>query len=342
MNFTISKDEINVLPLKSFEGEIHIAYSEKEAEAIVEYIKNQPILGFDTESKPSFKKGENNPISLIQISTRTHACIFKIDKEGITKGLKDILEDEKILKIGQEPSYELKKLNTEHGLTPRGFADICKIAAFCNCTPRTLKALAAIFLQIRISKQEQTSNWNRPKLTEKQVLYAATDAWVTLEVYLKMKSLGLTAKINSQCKLIKNKIEYLSGGNWKDVETKEYKTAGDSFKNVIKRSLIDDSYNKLDYELRYFEIAKGGYSCLEKHKHTHTLIILRGKGIVTIGKDRYDANPNDIFYIPPDQSHQLTQEGAEPLGYYCIVPKKRDRPVLAENKNIIKRKTLQD
>ena len=127
----------------------------------------------------------------------------------------------------------------------------------------------------------------------------------------------------------RKKIEASAPGQWQDIETKIYKEAsGTSFKNIVKRDLIDKQWPDVDFEVRYFEISNDGYSSLEKHEHPHVVIIGRGKGKVIVGDEIFEAKPFDIFYIAPNQEHQLIQTTKEPFGFFCMVADERDKPRL--------------
>lgn len=127
----------------------------------------------------------------------------------------------------------------------------------------------------------------------------------------------------------KKKIKSLAPGQWEDTETKVYKEeGGTSFKNIVKRDLIDKQCPGVDFEVRYFEISNYGYSSLEKHEHPHVVIIGRGKGKVIVGDESFEAKPFDIFYIAPNQAHQLIQMTKEPFGFFCMVADERDKPRL--------------
>ncbi|MCK5613858.1 cupin domain-containing protein [Candidatus Pacearchaeota archaeon] len=137
------------------------------------------------------------------------------------------------------------------------------------------------------------------------------------------------------------KIDGVSPGQWKDIETKVYKEEGEtSFKNIVKRDLIDKQWPDVDFEVRYFEISNYGYSSLEKHEHPHVVIIGRGKGKAIVGDEIFEAKPFDIFFIAPNQPHQFLQYGEEPFGFFCMVNIERDKPVLLgeEEKEKLKKK----
>lgn len=196
MNYNISKADINLLPLKSFEGKITIVSSDKDAVRALKYLEKESYIGFDSESKPAFKKGEINPIALIQLAGKNEVFIFRILETGVFPQLKKILEDSDIMKISQSADFELKKLKREKDIDCRNFIDLEKIAKKINSSQHSLRGLVAIFLNFRISKTSQQSNWERKILTAKQILYAATDAWVTREVFEEMNHANLIKNLN--------------------------------------------------------------------------------------------------------------------------------------------------
>lgn len=195
-SYIILPETINLLPLAAFEGEIHLIDDPEKAKKALKTLLNQPIIGFDTESRPSFKKGQNFPISLIQISTLTDAYIFQIKKTGITDEMLTLLGSPSIIKVGLGLQHELSEFR-QKGIDCDGFADLEKIAGSHRFKQRGIRALAAFFLNIRISKSAQKSNWSKPNLTEAQILYAATDAWVCLRIYTEMQNRGFISEEHS-------------------------------------------------------------------------------------------------------------------------------------------------
>jgi len=130
-------------------------------------------------------------------------------------------------------------------------------------------------------------------------------------------------------KSVINKIRlYKHKGNftWKGIKTEKYKTAGADWKGIIRKVLIGNHNESTKFHIRYFEIAPGGYSSFEKHKHEHVVIGIRGKGKVLCGKKNYQLNFLDTLYIAPDTPHQLSNPFQDPFGFLCIVNAKRDRP----------------
>lgn len=189
--FQITKEEINELPLGQFEGEIYLVNKAEDVEEVVEFLETQSILGFDTETKPAFRKGVINPVSLLQLSTKTQAFLFRLNDIGFPNDLRTLLEREHIVKVGAAVHDDLKGLSRlTDSFYPNSFFDLndeLKKVGFHNVGVRNL---CGMVLKMRISKSEQVSNWEAPVLTEKQQRYAATDAWACLEIFQLLKKEG--------------------------------------------------------------------------------------------------------------------------------------------------------
>lgn len=188
--YSITKEEINECELAGFEGEIRLVESEDAAQEAIEYLQHSPLIGFDTESKPSFKKGEHHPIALIQLSNLEVAFLFRINKLKEMPDFSKLFSNEQITKIGLGLRDELTELETKIGCECRQFVDLERIAHYHKFHQRGVRALAAFFLKIRVSKSAQKSNWERTELTDSQLKYAATDAWVCLSIFNAMQEQG--------------------------------------------------------------------------------------------------------------------------------------------------------
>ena len=183
----IEKEEINKLDIHQFEGKISVVDNNVEfAKAMTELGKYQ-VLGFDTETKPVFKKGVKHKIALIQISNSHHSWLFRMNKIGFPMQLMEFLEDESILKVGVGLTDDMKRLKEVCEFNPGGFLDLQKYVEAFNIESKSLKKIVAIVMGYKISKSQQMSNWESPDLSEMQQRYAATDAWVCLEVYNKLR-----------------------------------------------------------------------------------------------------------------------------------------------------------
>ncbi len=187
----ITKEQINELPLGQFEGEIILVDSEEQIEEAAMELSKYKLLGFDTETRPSFRKGTSYSVSLLQLASENIAYLFRLNEIGLPPKIQEIMEDNHVVKIGAAVLDDLRALKKlKPGFQPNNFFDLndeLKKVGFENIGVRNL---AAMVLEIRISKSEQVSNWETTELTEKQQVYAATDAWVCLEIYKKLQYQG--------------------------------------------------------------------------------------------------------------------------------------------------------
>ncbi|PXA03631.1 3'-5' exonuclease domain-containing protein 2 [Coraliomargarita sinensis] len=179
----ISKAEINDLPLIQWDGEIRILNTVEEMEQAVTELKKCSHLGFDTETRPTFKKGQYYPPALIQLATEDCVYLFRISKTDTLDPVLPILESENILKTGVAIKDDVKELRAMQEFKPGGFVEIADITVKLGYENRGLRALAGLLLGGRISKGAQVSNWARAELDQKQIRYAATDAWISRELY---------------------------------------------------------------------------------------------------------------------------------------------------------------
>ena len=188
---SISAEEIEQLSPAAFPGRIEVIDSiGLDFFRAVRYLRRQSVIGFDTESRPCFSPNQPHyGVSLLQLSGKERAFLFRIKLMGdIPKALRKILSDEKILKVGAAVNDDVRGLEKHHDFTPKSFVDLQKIVWEYGIKDKSVKKMAAIILGIRISKTQQLSNWEAEKLSEAQQSYAATDAWVCREMYLKLLS----------------------------------------------------------------------------------------------------------------------------------------------------------
>jgi len=187
----VSKEEINKLPLGQYEGPIVLITKPEAVERHMAEIMAQPIVGFDTEAKPSFKKGESHPVSLIQIATPQKVYILRINYCGMHPLLLDFLANPHVVKAGIALKDDVRDLRKLAHFAPAGMLELDRVAREqLKIISSGLRALAAMFMEVRISKSQQTSNWENEVLTDAQLTYAATDAWVCLKVHQKLTHLG--------------------------------------------------------------------------------------------------------------------------------------------------------
>jgi len=188
---TFTKAEINQLPLRHYQGPVELVSSPEGLALAVDRLGRERLLGFDTETRPSFKKGVNHPPSLIQLAGSQTVYLFQVDQLPPANGLQSILADPAIIKTGVAVRDDIKDLKRIWPFEESGFIDLGELARRLDLKTHGLRNLAANFLGFRISKHAQVSNWSREELTPKQIIYAATDAWVSREIHLAMAGLGL-------------------------------------------------------------------------------------------------------------------------------------------------------
>ena len=179
----LSKNEINALPLIQYEGDIEILTSKDNIQAAINDLKNYDLIGFDTETKPTFVKGPLNPPSIMQLACDDKVYIFQFDNDEIFKQLSLILSNKNITKCGVSVDRDLIELMYLSPFDPISFIDLGNIARENEIPHHGLRGLVAMFLKHRISKGSQTSDWSRIILSDSQISYAATDAWVSLELF---------------------------------------------------------------------------------------------------------------------------------------------------------------
>ena len=179
----LSKNEINALPLIQYEGDIEILTSKDNIQAAINDLKNYEVIGFDTETKPTFVKGPLNPPSIMQLACEDKVYIFQFDNDEIFKQLSLILSNKNITKCGVSVDRDLIELMYLSPFDPISFVDLGNVARENEIPHHGLRGLVAMFLKHRISKGSQTSDWSKISLTDSQISYAATDAWVSLELF---------------------------------------------------------------------------------------------------------------------------------------------------------------
>ncbi|MDF1575747.1 MAG: 3'-5' exonuclease domain-containing protein 2 [Bacteroidales bacterium] len=184
----ISKEEVAALELIQYEGPIYLIDSRKAFEQEIGQIARQPVLGFDTETRPSFKKGKFYPTSLIQISSLDRAWILRVNRIGYPGKLLDLLSGEIPLKIGLGLQDDLRRLRADFQFEPKGFLDLQQYVQAFRIDEKGLKKISGIVLNRRISKSQQVSNWDADVLSEAQLRYAATDAWICLMIYNSLRA----------------------------------------------------------------------------------------------------------------------------------------------------------
>lgn len=188
---TIPPEDYNQYPTKSFEGTIVVIDRLQDVEKAVKYLSTQTILGFDTETRPSFTKNHTNSVALLQLGNEEFTYLFRINKIGLPDALKNILTNEQIIKVGVAVRDDIKGLQKISNFEAKNFIDLQTIAKQLQLDAMGLRRLTPLALGFRISKKMQLSNWENIWLTKAQRQYAATDAWVSLKIYQKLQPFTL-------------------------------------------------------------------------------------------------------------------------------------------------------
>ncbi len=188
MNFykKIPNEILLELAVKTFEGKIYLIDNKNNINFAFNSLKKETILGFDTETKPAFKKGVYNKVSLLQLSTKNEAFLFRLNKIGLPKQIAQILADNSIIKTGVAIKDDLKELKKLRNFIPGGFIELQKYTDDFGIEDNSLKKITGSVLGFRISKGARLTNWENKTLTDIQLKYAATDAWVAYEIYKKL------------------------------------------------------------------------------------------------------------------------------------------------------------
>ena len=186
----IATEQIEQLPLAEFHGDIIVVENEDRAyRDAIKTLSESKIIGFDTETKPCFvAKAPKNRMALLQLSTSDKAYIFRLQQLGLPQGLRDILSNPAIIKVGAAVRDDINGLNGYARFEARGFADLQTLAEKFGIQEKSVRKMSAIILGIRVSKSQQLSNWESSRLSEAQLRYAAIDAWVCREMYIKLLS----------------------------------------------------------------------------------------------------------------------------------------------------------
>lgn len=186
------KQYISTLPKAEFQGKIVIIHSQREVKAAVDFLRKQTIVGVDTETRPSFRRGLTYQVALLQISTLDICFLFRLNMIGLPSELAQFLESPEILKIGLSLKDDISLLKRRAQFIPQGFIDLQDFVKTMGIEDMSLQKLYANVFGEKISKAAQLTNWENTVLTESQKKYAATDAYTTLRIYLELNELKLS------------------------------------------------------------------------------------------------------------------------------------------------------
>jgi len=188
---TISREAINELPIRRYEGPVRLVASREEVEHAAADFAAERVVGFDTETRPSFRAGESHPPALAQVATARAVYLFQLQQMDFSAVLGELLSSKTTVKVGVGLGDDLRKLRASFAFQPAAIVDLGAVARRHQLEKSGVRPLAALFLGIRIPKGAKTTNWASRKLSPQQIAYAATDAWACRELYLKFEALRL-------------------------------------------------------------------------------------------------------------------------------------------------------
>ena len=189
---TITTEEMERLPLYSYPGKVVVVQHRRHLREALRQLRRFPLLGFDTETRPSFQKGEVHPVALLQLATEEAVYLLRLNRIGLVPEITGLLANDRSVKVGVGIRDDLRGLRQSRSFTPRQFIDLQPFARAFGIEEMSFAKLMSIIFGVHISKRQQTSNWEADTLTEAQVRYAATDAWGSLRMYEHLRSEGAT------------------------------------------------------------------------------------------------------------------------------------------------------
>jgi ribonuclease D len=182
---TISKEEVNQLPVETFEGTIEVIETPEAFDRVLDVLLRESVLGFDTETKPVFSKGRRNKVALLQVATSTTCYLIRLNKLGFPEGLSRLFTDERVLKVGLSIKDDFLMLRgRDDGFEPKGFVELQSFVKAYGIEDNSLQKIYAILFHRKLSKAQRLSNWEAEALTQGQKAYAALDAVACRRIYL--------------------------------------------------------------------------------------------------------------------------------------------------------------
>lgn len=187
----LSREEINALPIRRYDGPLCLVESPRELERAAAELSLERLVGFDTETRPAFRPGERYPPALVQAAGARTVYLFPLRLQDTHPVVAALLAAKTTCKVGVGLADDMRALKQLVAFEPRTLVDLGAVARRHGLEKSSVRALAALFLGIRIPKGSKTSNWAVARLSPQQITYAATDAWVCRELYLRFSALGL-------------------------------------------------------------------------------------------------------------------------------------------------------
>ena len=189
---SIDKEVLKELPKAAFPGKIHVIQSEAETDKAVSYLQSQPVIGIDSETRPSFTKGQTHKVALLQISSEECCFLFRLNMTGLTKSLINLLENPAVIKIGLSLKDDFMMLHKRASFNQQSCIELQDFVRSFGIQDKSLQKIYGILFKEKISKSQRLSNWEADVLSDGQKLYAATDAWACLNIYNFLQELKST------------------------------------------------------------------------------------------------------------------------------------------------------
>ncbi|MDE5794134.1 MAG: 3'-5' exonuclease domain-containing protein 2 [Muribaculaceae bacterium] len=183
MEISISKQQLASLPAAQFQGTIKVVDDPGMVDYAIERLRKSDLIGFDTETRPSFKKGQSYKVALLQLSSNDECFLFRLNKIGMPEPLKQLLEDKNAQKVGLSIHDDFRNLHKSYDFEPQGFIELQQFATQWNIIDKSLSKLFGILFGKRLSKSQRLSNWEADQLAEAQQHYAALDAQACVKIY---------------------------------------------------------------------------------------------------------------------------------------------------------------
>lgn len=190
---TITREEIAALPIRRYDGDVNLVTTSADLERAMEDLRGESVVGFDTETRPAFRKGESHLPCLVQVATARSVHLFQLLRLDCSAATAELLARPTIVKAGVALNYDLKRLKLVFPFDAAGVLDLGIVARSHGLQQSGVRTLAGLLLGFRIPKGAGTSNWAAPRLSAQQIGYAATDAWACRQLYLRFQGLGLLA-----------------------------------------------------------------------------------------------------------------------------------------------------
>lgn len=207
LTISINKEQLSGMPTAVYPGCIAVVTQPEEAESALSYLRRQDIVGIDTETRPSFRKGRVHQVSLVQIATEEICYLFRVNKLGFTDGLRAFLEDKGVVKVGlslKDDFFMLRKLGA---FEPCGYVELQSMVKNYSIKDASLQKIYGIIFGERISKSQRLSNWEALELSPAQQQYASVDAWACLRIYRYLKADRFVPELSEY--IVATKEEYI-------------------------------------------------------------------------------------------------------------------------------------